>query len=771
MTEPSPGQQLASRFELLRLLGRGGMGQVWLARDAELGDDIALKILQPRLLADTAMVELMRHECRQARRLLHPGIVRVFDFHQADGLAFISMEYVDGGELGQLRDAAPAEILLPLVPLTDALGYAHGQGVIHRDLKPSNVLLEAPGRPRLLDFGIAAALDASSGLSLSGGGARLSASPEQRQGLPPSPADDAFAFGVLIHELVSGFPPEMKPDGEAPPLRSRMNFDVPEGLQQLVARLLAWDARARLADMDEIGRELDDILQACRGQTAPRRIRISATSAPASSTATPLAGPAPVRPAAAPTSRPGAMVWVWAAFAVLLMLLAAVVFVLPSQVAKQPRPVTEEVNQDLAAPAAEEAPTVDLELLAASKKAADEAMLVYQRRRRELLERGAEEWGGSGLADAAVAADAARRAFRGAAYDEARQGWDEAAGKLSALDRRGDELLAAARARGQAALVRGDRELAEQEFQLALRLDPQDQVALKGLERAPRIERVIQLMREGERLEASGRLRDAASVYRQAADLDPELKEAGAAVARVDAALVQRGFADAMSRGYRAIDSGDFDAAVKAFEQAARVRPGAPEPDAGLEAARAARTLSKVQTLATKAGEMEQAEQWRQAAEAYQQILAIDAGVILASQGLERTRARAEIDESLQAFLADPERLYAPDGVERARAALAAGGKVAEPGPRLRAQMIALDAMVDKALRPVQVWLESDNLTEVVVYRVGRLGSFERKNLELRPGDYTVVGTRAGYRDVRRQLQLRPGMDRMSVSIRCEEPI
>ncbi|MGB5590060.1 MAG: serine/threonine protein kinase, partial [Gammaproteobacteria bacterium] len=81
MTEPSPGQQLASRFELLRLLGRGGMGQVWLAKDAELGDQVALKILQQQLLADPAMIELMRHECRQARRLIHPSIVRVYDFH------------------------------------------------------------------------------------------------------------------------------------------------------------------------------------------------------------------------------------------------------------------------------------------------------------------------------------------------------------------------------------------------------------------------------------------------------------------------------------------------------------------------------------------------------------------------------------------------------------------------------------------------------------------------------------------------------------------
>jgi tetratricopeptide (TPR) repeat protein len=278
-------------------------------------------------------------------------------------------------------------------------------------------------------------------------------------------------------------------------------------------------------------------------------------------------------------------------------------------------------------------------------------------------------------------------------------------------------------------------------------------------------------MREGERLEAGGRLRDAALVYRQAAELDPDLAEAGAAVVRVDAALVQRGFADAMSRGYRAIDNGAYDEAVKAFKQAARVRPGAPEPEAGLAAARAAETLESVQSLAARAGEMEDKEQWRQAADAYRQVLAIDPGLVLASQGLERAAARAELDESLQSFLADPERLYAPDGIERARAALASAEGVENPGPRLRAQRVALEAMVAKAVRPVQVWLESDNLTEVVVYRVGRLGSFERKNLELRPGDYTVVGTREGYRDVRRELQLRPGMDRTSVTIRCEEPI
>ena len=111
MTELAPGQSLASRFELIRLLGQGGMGQVWLATDAELGGEVAVKVLDQRLVHRPGMLDLLRHECRQARRLVHPNIVRIYDFHQDGEHAFITMEYVAGGELGRLRDARPSEIL------------------------------------------------------------------------------------------------------------------------------------------------------------------------------------------------------------------------------------------------------------------------------------------------------------------------------------------------------------------------------------------------------------------------------------------------------------------------------------------------------------------------------------------------------------------------------------------------------------------------------------------------------------------------------------
>jgi len=452
----------------------------------------------------------------------------------------------------------------------------------------------------------------------------------------------------------------------------------------------------------------------------------------------------------------------------LMLALAAVIFLLPRHMANREPPPSEVAATET--PSAPE-PVVDVEQLTASKRAADQARSDYETRRRALLARTAEDWGKAALADAAAAAEAAHRAYRGAAYVEAREGWEEAGATLARLEQKAEEMLATARARGEAALARGQREIAQQEFRLVLSLNPGDPVALRGLERAPRIERVFQLMREGEQLELSGRLRDAAKVYREAVETDPAFEEAQQAVDRVDAALVERAYTDAMSRGYAALEDGDTDSAVKAFQQAARIRPRASEPAAGLAQARAAKTLSSIQALAENARELEAQERWQQAAEVYQKILAIDASVIFASQALQRCRARAEIDRGLQVFLDDPERLYQPDGVDAAAAALASAANIAEPGPRLAGQISRLGQLLDNATRTVQVWLESDNLTAVTVYRVGRLGSFERKALELRPGDYTVVGTRAGYRDVRQVLRLRPGEQPTVLSIRCEEPI
>ena len=151
----------SGRFVLIRELGRGGMGVVWLAQDTNLGEQVALKFLPPEVAADPVAVNDLRRETVRSHRLTHPNIIRIHDFHQADGLAFISMEYVDGMTLSAWRMQQPNQVfaweqMAPIVgQLCAALEYAHGEGVIHRDLKPANVMRTEDGAYKVLDFGLA----------------------------------------------------------------------------------------------------------------------------------------------------------------------------------------------------------------------------------------------------------------------------------------------------------------------------------------------------------------------------------------------------------------------------------------------------------------------------------------------------------------------------------------------------------------------------------------------------------------------------------------
>lgn len=767
MTELSPGRVLASRFELTRLLGRGGMGQVWLAADAELGEQVAVKVLDPSLAGDENMLALLRHECRQARGLVHRNIVRIYDFHSAEGLAFISMEFVEGGELGQLRDGRPEDILAKVIPLTSALAYAHSQGIVHRDVKPSNVLIDREGLPRLVDFGVAGLLHGERGVRLSGGGSPLSMSPQQRAGLPPSPTDDAFALGVLIYELIAGFPPAVEVDGPPPgALRSRMNYTVPRRLQALVARLLVAEAAMRPADMEDIGRELRAAAQELRNRTLAPEVEVLGAPEAGdeivpvsrqSSTQAPSAVQAP--------RRRRLMVGVWASFALLAALLIGVIFVLPGYVDRT-RP-----QENVEAPAKSAPDETELERLAALKAEADEAAGQFQALETDLLSRGVDEWGAADFRDARAAVESARKAYDSVQYETARDTWRQAASILERLQERGRELLQAALDRGAAALSEGRRGAAESEFSAALALDPGNEAATAGLDRAANIERVYALFSEGRRLEQEGMLQAARDRYAEVAALDPAFEGPAQAIARVETAMVGRSYTSAMSQAYAALADGRYDAAIGAFERAARIRPAAPEPAQGIARAREEKRVAAIADGRSQAEALESRERWAEAAEVYRSILGQDATVAFAQTGSRRAGGRAALDARLQGFLDTPERIYSDQVQTAARNALSEAARIPDPGPRLRQQVAGIEALLAEAARPVRVVFESDNLTEIVLYKIGRLGTFERFQLELRPGTYTAVGTRKGFRDVRQQFTVRPGQPAGPYSIRCEEPI
>jgi serine/threonine protein kinase len=209
------GQKLFNRFSLVRILGRGGMGVVWLARDEDLGRDVALKFLPELIIHDKAVLDDLKRETTRNLELTHHNIVRIYDFAHDGQSACISMEYVDGATLSALRIERPNRVfevdeLSPIIEQAcEALTYAHTRAaIVHRDLKPTNLMLNSRGVLKVTDFGIARSLsDSVSMLSIRTSGTLIYMSPQQLDGERASPVDDIYSLGATIYELLTGKPP------------------------------------------------------------------------------------------------------------------------------------------------------------------------------------------------------------------------------------------------------------------------------------------------------------------------------------------------------------------------------------------------------------------------------------------------------------------------------------------------------------------------------------------------------------------------------------
>jgi tetratricopeptide (TPR) repeat protein/predicted Ser/Thr protein kinase len=265
-----PGVLFGGRYEIMGVLGQGGMGAVYKARDRELDRLIALKVIRPELATDPAILLRFKQELILSRNVTHKNVVRIFDLGEAEGIRFISMEYVDGEDLRTILRRQgkfpPAEAIAVVEQVCRALDTAHSEGVIHRDLKPQNIMRDQHGRIVVMDFGLARSLG-ESGMTQTGAivGTMEYMSPEQAMGSALDQRSDIFSVGLIFFELLTGKAPYqadtaiaslMKRTREEAQSAADVDASVPRSLSAIVSRCLEREPANRYHSAVELLQQL-----------------------------------------------------------------------------------------------------------------------------------------------------------------------------------------------------------------------------------------------------------------------------------------------------------------------------------------------------------------------------------------------------------------------------------------------------------------------------------------------------------------------------------
>ena len=459
------------------------------------------------------------------------------------------------------------------------------------------------------------------------------------------------------------------------------------------------------------------------------------------------------------------------ALALLLLLASGVIFVLPSLVS-EPWISGSDQSQRATVPS----PTVVSPSTAAQKtqyrqNAQTVLAEIIQRRDRLFNERGVEQWGEFEFKQAQQAVERGDQEYGFGDYSDAVSSYKAALNGLTALEGKAESLLEKAIAEATVAIGNSVLSTAVSATTLATAIAPENRTVIHLNQRTLSLPTVIDAMERGEQLLALDRLERAEQAFTEAVTADPEHKKAAAALASSQQQMTEQRFRGYMSDGFRALGQNRFTDATRAFEQAGTVYKANPAVAQALAQVETRRSQLWVSDRILEATELEAQEKWQQAMEVYKKVLATDGTLTDVRVKQIPVSVRADLDNRIKKALSDPLALSAISQFRRGQKVLQDASGIRNPGPVLQQQISELRKALKASQTPIQVVLTSNSNTDVTLFRVAKLGAFDKTAVSLKPGRYIVAGTRMGFRDVRVEFTVTDqGLDE-PIRVSCNEAI
>ncbi|NRA84954.1 MAG: hypothetical protein HRU22_14645 [Gammaproteobacteria bacterium] len=418
----------------------------------------------------------------------------------------------------------------------------------------------------------------------------------------------------------------------------------------------------------------------------------------------------------------------------------------------------------------EQSPWHDAQL-AKHRRAAQDVLSQVLEQQSLLEDKRIERWAPQPFAYALKLAEVGDGFYRAQQFSVAMEHYHRALTQLTTLENRVTEVFAGYLTAGQKALAAQNSQQAKQQLTMALYLKPNDSDASFAFDRAIVLDQVLSLIKAGNILRDEQQLEAAKDKFSEANSLDPDSGVVTQLLATIDEAIEQRDYSAAMSKGYTDINRNRLVQAIGSFRLAQKISPQATAPQQAITQSKNLQMKHNIAQLMDRASQFEQQEQWLGAQQQYQKILGLDSSLMAAKLGQISSGAREAQQQQLNRIIEQPLRLSNDKIYQQAQLTYENALKTKQPGKYLASQISQVKKILSQVRLPVALRIESDSHTEITLFRVGSLGNFSTRELQLRPGRYTIVGSRDGYLDVRQQITLNPNSQLMTIVVRCSQKV